>query len=96
MILCKKAEGTDGYFIQVEGTAIEATVEAVHILHAIYDNVGEEDKKGFRRAITAAVTGGPGENIWDAQAEATSINLSSLPRRRKTEGEGEQRHTGKS
>ena len=90
MILCKKAEGTDGCFVQAEGSAIEVTVGVLHIIRAIYDNSSSAaEKSKFRSIITAAVTGGPGENIWDAQAEATSINLSPLHRWGKT-GEEEQ------
>lgn len=94
MILCKRAEGTDGYFVQAEGSTAEVTVEVLHIIRAVYDNSGSAaEKNKIRKIITGAVTGIPGENIWDAQAEATSINLSTL--HRQTEGEGEQRPTGK-
>lgn len=90
MILCKKAKGTDGYFVQAEGGEREVTLEVLHIIRAIYDNSSSAaEKSKFRSIITAAVTGGPGGNIWDAQAEATSINLSPLHRRGKT-GEEEQ------
>ena len=90
MILCKKAEGMDGYFVQAKGDENEVTLEALHILRAVYDHCDTAaGKTRFRCVITAAVTGGPGENIWDAQAEATSINLSPLHRWGKT-GEEEQ------
>lgn len=81
MILCKKAEGTDGYFVQGSGSEVEVMMEVLHLIRSVYDNMDEKNKERFRSCITAAVTGGAEGNIWDAPAEATSINLSPLHRR---------------
>lgn len=90
MILCKKAEGTDGYFVQAEGGENEVTQEVLHILRAIYDHRDTAAGKArFRRTVAEAVTGEGVWSIWDTPVERTSIDLSPLHRRGKT-GEGEQ------
>ena len=90
MIICKKAEGTDGYFVQAEGDENEVTLEVLHILRAIYDHHDTAAGKArFRRTVAEAVTGEGVWSIWDTPAEQTSIDLSLLHRRGKT-GEEEQ------
>ena len=55
MILCKKAEGTDGYFVQAEGGEREVTLEVLHILRAIYDHRNTAAGKArFRRTVTTS------------------------------------------
>lgn len=88
MILCKKAEGTDGYFVQAEGDENEVTQEVLHILRAIYDHRDTAAGKArFRRTVAEAVTGEGVWSIWDTPVERTSIDLSPLHRRGKTREE---------
>lgn len=88
MILCKKAEGTDGYFVQAEGGEREVTLEVLHILRAIYDHRNTAAGKArFRRTVAEVVTGEGTESIWNTPVERTSIDLSQLHRRGKTREE---------
>lgn len=88
MILCKKAEGTDGYFVQAKGDESEVTLEVLHILRAIYDHCDTAaGKVRFRRTVAGAVTGEGTESIWDTPVERTSVDLSPLHRRGKTREE---------
>lgn len=88
MILCKKAEGTDGYFVQAKGDENEVTLEALHILRAVYDHCDTAaGKTRFRCVITEAVTGEGVRSIWNTPVERTSIDLSPLHRRGKTREE---------
>lgn len=90
MILCKKAEGTDGYFVQAKGDENEVTLEVLHILRAIYDHRNTAAGKArFRRTVEEAVTGEDEWSIWGTPVEKTSIDLSPLHRWGKT-GEEEQ------
>lgn len=91
MILCKKAEGTDGYFVQAEGGEREVTLEALHILRAVYDHCDTAaGKTRFRCVITEAVTGEDEWSIWGTPVEQTSIDLSPLHRWGKLQREEEE------
>ncbi len=78
MILCKPAlHGS--YYVKASGTNDALTMEVLHIIRAVYDNVRDPAaKKRFSRVITAAVASPMGENIWDAPAESVRIDLGGL------------------
>lgn len=78
MILCKPA-AHDSFYVKARGTNEVLTMEVLHIIRAVYDNVRDPAaKKRFSRVITAAVASPAGGNIWDAPAESVSINLGGL------------------
>ena len=78
MILCKPAlHGS--YYVQARGTNEVLTMEVLHIIRAVYDNVRDPaEKKRFSRVITAAVASPAGGTIWDAPAESVCIDLGGL------------------
>ena len=78
MILCKPA-AYDSFYVKARGTNEVLTMEVLHIIRAVYDNVRDPAaKKRFSRVITAAVASPAGEDIWDAPAESVSITLGGL------------------